>query len=345
MSESRPDIVKKQVGTDLRSTADSVTVAAPRTVAPAGLPGVLGILTRNYVQIDWAVTIYLAFTAISAALVGHNLAFRWQIVFVHAVMIVGVYVITSVFHDWKQPLVRVVRILYFPLIVTYFYEESTLLMQLFSPEWFDQQLIAVERAILGVSTTLWVQPWQSPLLSEFMMLSYFSYYPLVAVPPLVLVATRHYWRATQLVWAMSLAFFISFIGFYLYPIQGPRYEFAGLYERELTGFIFVPLMRTIMNTASIHGGCMPSSHVAVALVILFVLWRQSRRTGWLLLPVVVPLCLATVYGRFHYVSDVIGGVLVAVVALIIAVRYPISRKLFVGEQDSIPQPRHMEHAA
>ncbi len=334
--------MKRQIGTDLHTTTKTATLTTPRAAAPSRLPGILGVLTRYYIPTDWAITLYVGFSAVAAALTGHDLAFRWLIVSTHAAIIVGVYLMTQLFHDWNRKIVRVVRILYFPLIVTFFYEESTLLMQLFYPGWFDQQLIAFERAIVGVSTTLWIQPWQTPLLNEFMMLSYFSYYPLVAIPPIALLLTRQYWRAAQLVWGISLAFFISFIGFFFYPIQGPRYEFAGLYEKELTGHVFVPLMKFIMDNASIHGGCMPSSHVAVALVILFMFFRYSRRTGWILLPLVVPLCLSTVYGRFHYISDVVGGLLVAIVAYVIATRYPISKRLFARRRQAKPVPQLRE---
>ena len=66
---------------------------------------------------------------------------------------------------------------------------------------------------------------------------------------------------------------------------------------------------------------MPSSHVGVALVILMYSFRQSRTTGWLLLPLNVGLALGTVWGRFHYVSDVIVGAGLGAMCTLLVWRY------------------------
>jgi len=55
---------------------------------------------------------------------------------------------------------------------------------------------------------------------------------------------------------------------------------------------------------------MPSSHVAVALVVLVYARRHHRLLYYLLSPLVASLLISTVYGRFHYISDVVAGLLV-----------------------------------
>jgi membrane-associated phospholipid phosphatase len=157
-----------------------------------------------------------------------------------------------------------------------------------------------------------------------MMLGYFSYYFLIGVPLLVLFVKRRDRDAAQLTWALSLAFFVSYLGFIIYPVQGPRFEFAGIYQHDLEGFLFVPLVGALMKTAAIHGGCMPSSHVAAALVSLFYLFKFNRRWGRVCVIPVTLLCLGTVWGRFHYLSDVVVGTLIAAIVLWITTRYPIN---------------------
>jgi membrane-associated phospholipid phosphatase len=56
---------------------------------------------------------------------------------------------------------------------------------------------------------------------------------------------------------------------------------------------------------------MPSSHVAVAVIVLMAMYRGARRWFWALLPLVIGLTVGTVYGRFHYVSDVAVGLTIA----------------------------------
>ena len=57
-----------------------------------------------------------------------------------------------------------------------------------------------------------------------------------------------------------------------------------------------------------RGGAFPSAHVSGALVVLLVAWRHHRRLAVALVPIVVGLIVATVYGRFRYAVDAIAGI-------------------------------------
>jgi len=302
------------------------TDARVRTAARPGedqLGGSIAVVLRRYLPSDWSVSVYLTVTAAFMVLWGDGLAYRWEVVAAHAVMLLVVFAVVRYSSDAESRGVRFIRLLYLPLVITVFYVETSLLMHVFHPGWFDQQIITLERSFLGISPSLWIQPWQGLLLSEWMMLGYFSYYFIIAVPLLVLFFKRRDHDIAQLVWALSLAFFISYLGFIIYPVQGPRFEFAGLYERNLTGYLFVPLVGAVMESAAVHGGCMPSSHVAASVVSMVYIYKHDRRIGLVCVLLVATLCLATVYGRFHYLSDVAVGLLVAGFAIRVADRWPV----------------------
>jgi membrane-associated phospholipid phosphatase len=59
------------------------------------------------------------------------------------------------------------------------------------------------------------------------------------------------------------------------------------------------------------GASFPSSHVAVAIVTVYFSFLYVRSIRWPHLALAVLLCASTVYGRYHYVSDVFGGALAA----------------------------------
>jgi membrane-associated phospholipid phosphatase len=63
------------------------------------------------------------------------------------------------------------------------------------------------------------------------------------------------------------------------------------------------------------GAAFPSSHVAVALCTVFFSFRYLRPIRYLHLAVAVLLCLATVYCRYHYVVDVLAGLLTAAMVI------------------------------
>ena len=290
--------------------------------AGLAIGGSVAAVLRRYLPFDWSLSVYVTITGLAMAVWGGGLAHRWSIALLHLALLVGVFSLVAWLADSKSRAGRFVRFLYVPMTITFFYEETAWFLHLFHRGWFDRQLIALEETVCGILPNLWLQPWQKPLMNDWMMFGYFSYYLFVALPPLILYLQRREREAVRVIWGQSLAFFISYIGFMLYPVQGPRFELAGQFAEPLRGFVFVPLVNVIMDTASIHGGCMPSSHVAVALVCLVFMLRYQRRWGILCTPVVITLWLATVYGRFHYLSDVFLGLFVGGVAAWIAWCYP-----------------------
>ena len=297
---------------------------------------------RRYLPSDWAVSIYLAVTGLAVVFLGNNLNHRWEIVLLHFGLIAAIFAIIRHLSVSGNRVARFLRLFYIPLLLTFFYEETSLFLHLFHTGWLDSQVVALEQGLFGVSPSLWIQPWQKPLLNEWMLLGYFSYYLIIAVPLVILFLKQREHDAAQMVWAISLAFFISYLGFMAYPVQGPRFEFAELYDSELAGFLFVPLVNELMDTAAIHGGCMPSSHVAAAVVSATYITKHNRHLGMVCIPVVVTLCLGTVWGRFHYVSDVVAGIIIAIIVLWAARRYPVKRRRRnAGREYADAAPEHI----
>ncbi len=59
----------------------------------------------------------------------------------------------------------------------------------------------------------------------------------------------------------------------------------------------------------------PSGHTMMTTVVLLVAFRRERRIFWILLPFAVGLILSTVYCRYHYVVDVLAGLVLAFVSV------------------------------
>jgi membrane-associated phospholipid phosphatase len=56
-------------------------------------------------------------------------------------------------------------------------------------------------------------------------------------------------------------------------------------------------------------------------VILVFAWKYKKWWGIVLTPVILSLYVSTVYGRYHYTSDAIAGIITAVVVLLLARRF------------------------
>lgn len=84
---------------------------------------------------------------------------------------------------------------------------------------------------------------------------------------------------------------------------------------RLQAGVFFQIMKWIYREFGSPGSAFPSSHVAVALCTVFFSFRYLRRIRYAHLGVAVLLCLSTVYCRYHYVVDVLAGLVTAAVVI------------------------------
>jgi len=113
------------------------------------------------------------------------------------------------------------------------------------------------------------------------------------------------------VFGLLLCFYLSYVGYILFPAVGPRFTLADL---QITGLQASSLTAAVQNTLNglEHNktDAFPSGHTAVALMTLYYAWKSREKAlVWTLLPFVSGLIFSTVYLRYHYVIDVIAGVL------------------------------------
>jgi membrane-associated phospholipid phosphatase len=221
----------------------------------------------------------------------------------------------------KDKITHFFRLLYPALLFTFFYRQTGGLMKLIFPEFLDYQLTAFEKSIFGVYPTFWIE--QNVLnvwLTEILSGTYFLYYPMIGVYLLVLYFKKRFQLIKQSLTAIAITFFISYMLFYLYPLEGPRYFFEGQYMFDITGPIFRPMVE-LAQQGSVRGGCMPSSHIAVALVINIFFLKHFKKVGILLLINNIGMALGTFYGRYHYISDVVVGVVIGISVTWLTLRY------------------------
>lgn len=149
-------------------------------------------------------------------------------------------------------------------------------------------------------------------LSEALHLAYASYYLLVALPPLLLLALQRRAAFVRTVLALVMVYVLCFAAFALFPVDGPRF---------LAGPAAAPegpirsLVLALLAQGSSRGTAFPSSHVAAALVASACALRYLPRLGLLLAAATAALTVATVYGGFHYAVDALAGVVTGLIAL------------------------------
>ncbi len=216
---------------------------------------------------------------------------------------------------------RFVRLLYPAIMMTLFYRATSGTMFLLFDKFYDSSLVSFEYSVLGFEPSLSIdRKYLSTFLNELFSAGYFAYYLMIPLLLLHLYVKRKDELIRRFLTSACIAFFISYFLFFLYPIEGPRYHFAGQYLHQIDGPFFRKLVNVAIDKGAVHGGCMPSSHVAVGLIVLAYTFKVSRKVGWLLVPVVIGLAVGTVWGRFHYATDVMAGAFIGLGAIILVDR-------------------------
>jgi hypothetical protein len=201
-----------------------------------------------------------------------------------------------------------------------FYLDTHHYIWVFFSEWFDPALIAFEESMLGFNFTSQIARIDSPLLLDFWMFGYFFYYLMPPLAVTVMIWKRRPDEFKRMMGAVSAAFFVSYAMFFFYPLEGPRYAMVEVLP-ALKGIILFPLVMAIQNNGSIHGGCMPSSHTAVAWIFTYYLLLVHRSTGRFMVVISTILSVGCFWGRFHYLTDVLVGFAIFLVAIWWTERY------------------------
>ncbi len=269
---------------------------------------------------DWITIIFCLFMAYLTFAKRENIP-HWKHKVLIDMMIVALSVVIPITtKDKDNKLSRFLRCWYPVAAVAMAFFNLRGVVEGINPNHYDQQLIAIDRWLFGgVDPTQWLQRFSRPWLDEYLQLAYISYYFIPILTGIGLYSmqdsgfTQDMEPFRRAVVIFLLTFYLSYIGYLLVPAVGPRFTLH--YTKELNGVLLTPYLKKMINILEpTHNDCFPSGHTAVSVVALFIAFRYRRRLFWYLLPVVLSLILSTVYHRYHYVIDVIAGVVLSVIA-------------------------------
>ncbi len=194
------------------------------------------------------------------------------------------------------------------LFFLFCFEELGKLVHLVTPGWQDAKLIAADYWLTGVHPTVWLEQFATPARNDFMQFAYLTYFTYL----LVLGGVLYYRRDLRGYWSVmtysAAAYAIGYCIAIVFPIESPWFSMAGAWRGSLQGGLFTAAINFIEHFGRVRGAAFPSEHVAGSVAALWGAWRHRRWLFWVMVPLVTCMCVSTVWGRYHYVVDVFGGV-------------------------------------
>jgi membrane-associated phospholipid phosphatase len=300
---------------------------------------------RDHTFVDYATQAYLVIVGLLILFFYRGrLGLEYSLLAAHVVCLLAIQTLIRAC-AWRRGsrILDFLRHFYPILLYAGLYRETGELNRMFAAGHLDGFFIRLEGKLFGCQPSILFMeklPWLP--VSEIFYTAYFSFYVMIAGIGLILYLQekRRFWRYVSVV---SFVFYGCYLAFIFMPVVGSRLFY-------LTAPGFDPAQYSISPTpypaavqagpmyklvtwvyhAEAPGGAFPSSHVAVALCTLYFSWRFVPKIRWIHLIVVILLCAATVYCRFHYVVDVFAGILTA--ALLIPLGEWLYRKTGNGSE-------------
>ena len=207
---------------------------------------------------------------------------------------------TNFWHFWRH---------WYPhLFFLFCFEELGHLVHIVNPGWEDAKLITFDYWLTGVHPALWLEQFATPARNDFFQFTYITYFTYLLIVGGVLYFRRD-WKAYWATMTYSAAGYV--IGYFIamvFPIESPWFAMAGMWHGELHGGAFTAAINFIEHFGRVRGAAFPSEHVAGSVAALWGAWKHRRWLFWTLLPLVICMCVSTIWGRYHYVADVFAGI-------------------------------------
>lgn len=220
-------------------------------------------------------------------------------------------------------LLTLTRDIIFPVIsVLIIFDSLGLIVHNINPHDIDYLLIRFDYVIFGCYPTIFMERLMNSVLTDILQVAYSTYYFLPVILGVVLKIKKKNEEFEKSLFFILLCFYLSYVGYILLPALGPRYAIEHLQEKQISGFLVSRPIQDILNLLEgVKRDAFPSGHTGIALTVLFLAYRYVRGLFWIMLPAVTLLIFATVYLRYHYAVDVIGGILLTIVTIAIGEVY------------------------
>ncbi len=275
---------------------------------------------------EWVILGFLLYAIALAALLPIAPSVRHLVTVLNLGILAG-YALLLVMVQTKPALdFRVTRDLLPLALIVLAYREMGWFAQPHLNHSLEASWVAWDRVVLRGGATAVIES-IGPVIPSILEISYALVYALApfAIAMLYIYGRRE--NIDEFLLIFALAVLLCYAQFPFWPADPPRVLFRG---EDLPAYktIFRSFNLWMLGNYGIHTSVFPSAHVAGAFATAFGAMRalpERRWAGRFFFGIASLIAIATVYGRYHYLSDAAAGLLVALVvfrALPVRARQP-----------------------
>lgn len=228
--------------------------------------------------------------------------------------------------------------LFAPMVASYF--EMRPLLPALQPVLLDHRLYAIDLWLLGTTPSVWMDFLNVEPVVEWLSFFYYCYFLVLII---MLIPALFLDRGRRLLELMAGALLVAAVGHFLYTIVPGVGPYATLaFDEPLKGGFWWKQVEVTVATAGAQLDIFPSLHTAYptffALHAYAYRHTQPFRWAWPILAIVAGnIIVATMLLRWHWLIDVLVGLLLAFAARRFAVAVA-DREIHRGQAYDLRQP-------
>jgi membrane-associated phospholipid phosphatase len=178
----------------------------------------------------------------------------------------------------------------------------------------DLWLVKADQMLFSVDPTWWGPTLNRPWVVEVFTWGYLSYYffGLALTLPIYMKYGPKSRAFREVFISVITSFYLTYIGYWLFPAQGPRIFWEDYLEPLKGLFLSAHVFSHMDAVEKGFPDAFPSEHTAFSLVMMYMLYRHDRNMFRFMAPWGVLAIGATVVLRYHWIVDVLAGAALAV---------------------------------
>jgi membrane-associated phospholipid phosphatase len=284
---------------------------------------------RNLKAFDLVVVVFFSFLII-INIIFHNRIYHWLFfVFINSAVIFFAFALGYFEGKYSNRFWRIVHYWYIAPLILFTFKELYYLVHPIRVKDYDQLFIRIDHWLFGVNPTQWLHQFANPVLTEILQIVYGLFYFLPIILALALLRNKRYLAVDYAAFIIVYGFFLSYLGYFALPGVGPRFTLHNfnLINVELPGIWLTNFLRELVNIGEsipkgtpnpaevVQRDVFPSGHTMITLIVIYLSIKLKSRSRYFLVPIGALLVFATVYLWYHYVIDLIGGLIFMIFSL------------------------------